>query len=100
MPQEPLEAYLERMKGDLAFRAALMAKEDIADRIELICSHVIEYALEEMLLAEDERVQDDREKSDEECACCFNTASMLQGSSPNTAGYARPSKAIEQRFKD
>ena len=30
MPQEPLEALIERMKADAGFRAELMAKEDVA----------------------------------------------------------------------
>ena len=33
MPQEPLEALINRMKGDTAFRAELMAKEDVTERI-------------------------------------------------------------------
>ncbi|MBC8524087.1 MAG: bacteriochlorophyll c-binding family protein [Chlorobium phaeobacteroides] len=28
------------------------------------------------------------------------TSAGLQGSSPETSGYARPTKAVEQRFKD
>ena len=99
MPHEPLEAYVERMKGDAAFRAALMAKEDVAERMELICALVIEYALEEMQQTEAEKEHDGMEMSDVSNDR-FSHATALQGSSPHTAGYARPSKAIEQRFKD
>ena len=52
MPQEPLETLIERMKGDAAFRAELMAKEDVAERMELIFSEVLSCALEGMHHAE------------------------------------------------
>ena len=97
MPREPLEAYLERMKGDADFRAALMAKDDIADRMELICAQAMQYAFEDV--CESGSIEVSAKKREENNTCC-GPASAFKGSSPWTAGYAKPSKAIEQRFKD
>jgi len=100
MPQEPLEALIERMKADAQFRAELMAKEDVAERMELIFSEVLSCALEEMHHAEWNIVEDGMEKSDQSNSGCDKARSLPKGSSPQTAGYAKPSKAIEQRFRD
>ena len=100
MPQEPLEALIEKMKGDAQFRAELMAKKDVAERMELIFSEVLSCALEEMHHAEWNIVEDGMENSDGGNSGCDKATSMLKGSSPQTGGSAKPSKAIEQRFKD
>ncbi len=101
MPQEPLEALINRMKGDTAFRAELMAKENVTERMELIFSEVLCCAMNEMHNAEWNAVEDCMEKSKEGSnSGGGNATSVLQGSSPQTAGYAKPSKAIERRFKD
>jgi len=48
MSQELLEALIDRMKGYTAFRAELMAKENVQERLELIFSEVLCCAVEEM----------------------------------------------------
>jgi len=100
MPQEPLEALIERMKSDVGFRAELMAKEDVAERMELIFSEVLCCALEEMHHAEWNIVEDGMEKRDQSSSGCDKATPVLKGSSPQTAGYAKPSKEMEKRFKD
>jgi len=100
MPQEPLEAIIERMKADAEFRAELMAKEDVAERVELIFSEMLCCAMEEMQHAEWNFVEDGLEKSEVSISGCDKAKSVPKGSSPQTAGYAKPSKAIEQRFRD
>jgi hypothetical protein len=86
MPYEPLEAIIEKMKADSVFRTELMAKDDVAERIELIFSEMLCCALEELQ-------QSDMEM-DEESALLG-----VKGSSPQSSGYAHPSKAIEKRFQ-
>lgn len=101
MPQEPFEAYLESMKSDPLFRAELMAKESIAERMELICAEVLCYALNDMQQDQWTSVENEMEKSDQgNFLCDTATAAMLKGSSPQAAGYAKPSKPIGKRFED
>ncbi len=100
MPQEPLEALIERMKTDAGFCAELMAKEDVAERVELIFSKMLSSALEEMHNTEWNIAEDDIEERNDGNYGYDKATSVLKGSSPQTAGYAKPSKAIEQRFKD
>ncbi|MEI8185683.1 MAG: bacteriochlorophyll c-binding family protein [Chlorobiaceae bacterium] len=100
MPQEPLEALIERMKSDSAFRAELQAREDIVDRLELILSAVLSNALGDINQAERNIVEDGEEISNENNLSRESSSTVLKGSSPHTAGYAKPSKSIEQRFND
>ncbi|MEI7708972.1 MAG: bacteriochlorophyll c-binding family protein [Chlorobium sp.] len=94
MPYEPLEAILERMKADSVFRTELMAKEDVAERMELIISEMLCCALEEMNQPGFDSVESEMDKGFDAMA-----AIGLKGSSPQSCGYAHPSKAIEKRFK-
>lgn len=101
MHQELLQACIESMESDPVFRAALMEKADIAERIELICIGVLCYALNELRQEQLDLSEDCMERSVEENSCGANTtASVIKGSSPQTVGYAKPTKAVEQRFKD
>ncbi len=94
MAYEPLEAILERMKADSLFRAELMAKEDVAERMELIISEMLCCALEEVHQPGLDSVENEMDKS-------FDSMASLgvKGSSPQSCGYAHPSKAIEKRFE-
>ena len=102
MPRDLLEAYIERMSSDPLFRAELMAKEEVAERIELILSAIICYALDDNQADECNDIDESIEERDEFNNNCCNIASSpeLRGSSPQTAGYAKPSKAVERRFKE
>ena len=100
MPQEPLEALIERMKADSAFRAELMDKESIDERLELIFSEILCAALIEMHQPERDSVEEGMEESNERHLYSIIVPPSLKGSSPQTSGYAKPSKAIEKRFKD
>jgi len=100
MPQEPLEALIERMKADSAFRAELMEKESIDERLELIFSEILCASLIEMHQAERDLVEEGIEMSTERHLYSSFVSPSLKGSSPQASGYAKPSKAIEKRFKD
>ena len=98
MPYEPLEAIIERMKADALFRTELMTKEDVAERMELIFSEMLCCALEEMHHPGCDMVENEMDMSFEGSSG-FDTASLgAKGSSPQSCGYAHPSKAIEKRF--
>jgi hypothetical protein len=99
MPYEPLEAILERMKGDSLFRTELMAKEDGAERMEFLFSELLCCALEEMQQPSCDIVENEMDMSFEGSPSFFSASLGAKGSSPQSSGYAHPSKAIEKRFQ-
>ncbi len=82
------------MKADSLFRAELMAKENVAERMKLIISEMLCCALEEVHQPGLDSVETEMDKSFD------GTASLgVKCSSPQSCGYAHPSKAIENRFE-
>jgi hypothetical protein len=101
MPQESLEAFIQRMIADIAsLLAELIDDEDAACRMELLLVELFHCAMEELRRVQPGMNEEYPEKSAEAHSSADNTLSALKGSSPETPLYAFPAKKIEQRFRD
>lgn len=100
MSLESVEAFIERIMPDMALLEKTMENENISDRTEFIVTEIFRRILDELRQLQWELIDEGLDRSAEDDFCVDNASSVHKGSSPKNAGYACPTKDIEQRFSD
>lgn len=100
MPQDTIEAFLEKVIADIDLFDEGIVKEEITARMERIFTEMFRCALDELRQVRIELMKHETEKGTEGNYCAGGTSSAIRNSSPETVGYAKPTKEIEQRFSD
>lgn len=100
MPQNPVEAFIERIIPDMALLDEAIENKNISDRSEIIFTEIFYRVLDELRQLQRDLIEEKIERNTEDNLCIDNASSVFKGSSPKRVGYAFPTKEIEQRFND